>query len=119
MSTPPSSPRLYTIHFLDGPPVYPQTAEQLMDSLSNKLRRYGVSERVVKILREEEFDEEALMYIIENPYPSDIEFWNNMKVPEHYLDNVLNIVALEKIGPPAEVERLKDFDPSLDYLQHD
>ena len=42
-----------------------------------------------------------------------------MKVPEHYLDNVLNIVAHEQIGPPAEVERLKDFDPSLDYLQHD
>tara|TARA_B100000902_G_scaffold399588_1_gene471198 strand:+ start:184 stop:471 length:288 start_codon:yes stop_codon:yes gene_type:complete len=94
MSTPPSSPRLYSIYFQDGPPVYPQTAEQLMDALSNKLRRYGVSERVVKILREEEFDEEALMYIIENPYPADIEFWNNMKVPEDDMDVFIQLYSI-------------------------
>ena len=80
MTTPPGSPRAISIHSWGGPPVYPQTAEQQIASLSNKLRRLGVSERIVKILRDEEFDEEALMYIVENPYPSDIEFWNSLNM---------------------------------------
>ena len=92
MATPPSSPRSVSLYpnwnglhpelGPSGPPPYPKTQKQLVESLSNKLRRLGVSERIVKILYNEEFDEEALMYIVENPYPSDIEFWNSLNMSE-------------------------------------
>ena len=76
MNSPPDSPRLRS----QWQTEYPHSSGELIRILSNKLRRYAVSERVIGEFADEAFDEFSLHLLMESEWAGDIAYWKSLNI---------------------------------------